>query len=62
MAHPKVCVWQEDKDGVWTTACGDSFFFADTIPSDNGMKYCCYCGEWIDERRNKSKPYTEEEH
>lgn len=60
--EPKVCVWEEEDGGTWTTGCSYSFFFADTSPSENEMAYCCYCGGRIEERRNKSKPYTEEEH
>ena len=50
MEHPKVCVWQEDQDGNWDTQCGGCFVIEDGTPSENNMKYCCYCGEWLAEK------------
>jgi len=38
------CTWTENVDGNWETSCGEMFVFEDGTPSENGMKYCCYCG------------------
>lgn len=38
------CKWEEDEDGVWTTACGNAFAFDNEGPKENEAKYCQYCG------------------
>jgi len=48
-----VCLWVLDGDSrdyqnLWKTSCGD-FFWLEEKPSDNCMKYCCYCGKPIKE-------------
>jgi len=43
------CVWSQDEEGAWDTTCGGLFEFADGWPSENGAKYCCYCGGVISE-------------
>lgn len=42
------CVWME-KDGLWRTVCNNEFVINDGKPSDNKMKYCCFCGKIIEE-------------
>lgn len=47
------CLWTLDNNSwdyqsLWKTGCGN-FFFLDETPSDNDMKYCCYCGKPIRE-------------
>jgi hypothetical protein len=39
----KQCEWEDDDD-CWATSCGQLFVINDGTPSQNGMKYCCYCG------------------
>ena len=40
------CIWTfDDIDGKRDTACGEAFCFIDGNPSDNGMKFCPYCGK-----------------
>jgi hypothetical protein len=29
---------------VWSTSCGNAFCLNHGTPSDNDMKFCCYCG------------------
>lgn len=41
---PPTCSWAEDEAGVWDTACGERFNLEAGTPSDNGMRFCCYCG------------------
>ena len=46
------CIWVEldDPDIVlWATSCGNEFHIEFDKPSDNHMKYCCYCGKEIRE-------------
>jgi len=46
------CIWVEldDPDIVlWATSCGNEFHIEYDKPSDNHMKYCCYCGKEIAE-------------
>lgn len=38
------CRWKEDADGIYQTECGHSFFFDTDGASENGCKFCCYCG------------------
>ncbi len=44
------CVWSQDGDeDLWITACHGYFRIDDGAPSDNKMKFCCYCGKPIEE-------------
>lgn len=45
------CLWAEDEDSIWQTSCGSSFEFIDGKPSDNHMKFCCYCGKELKEAK-----------
>lgn len=38
------CVWKEDEDGNWHTACGHEFVFT-TDPPHDWVRFCCYCGK-----------------
>ena len=39
------CDWREDEDsGAWHTACGHLWEFIDDGPTENGAKFCPYCG------------------
>lgn len=38
------CVWTEDEDGNWDTACGEKHTFTHDWPQHSDpIKYCCYC-------------------
>ena len=46
----ETCSWiQEDDPDIcyWKTGCGNSFYFTEGTPTDNNMKYCCYCGKLL---------------
>jgi hypothetical protein len=45
------CRWQQDEveGDVWVTACGGNFHVEYGRPSDNKMRWCCYCGGKIEE-------------
>jgi hypothetical protein len=43
-AELRPCHWTED-EGMWATSCGNAFMLNDGTPTDNNMKFCCYCGK-----------------
>jgi hypothetical protein len=44
------CNWnQEFEDDFWSSDCGGSFTLNEGPPSENGMKFCCYCGKPLTE-------------
>lgn len=48
---PQKCVWRENEDGIWDTACGQDYVFdgyAVQKPSDCGQ-YCSNCGRKIED-------------
>lgn len=47
---PAPCVWNEDDNGTWDTACGETFVFNEGTPADNKMLFCCYCGKPLKQR------------
>jgi len=40
----RLCVWAENEDGWWNTGCDNIFAFEHDGPSENGAKFCLYCG------------------
>jgi hypothetical protein len=52
------CGWSQDDSGsdCWHTGCGHAFVLNDGGPSENGMKFCCYCGRPLHEY-----PWTDDE-
>jgi len=42
------CGWHED-GSEWETDCGQVFTLFDGTPASNGMIYCCFCGNRIEE-------------
>jgi len=52
----ETCLWTEDYDGTWETSCKHAFVLSTDMPSDNDMRFCCYCGKPLEER-----PYVEED-
>lgn len=55
-SEPTRCVWTEDEDGVWHTACGEAFQWQTCGPRENGARFCCYCGGMLE-----AVHYVEEE-
>ena len=41
----EMCEWRENEDGMWETACENTFVFEEDGPEENGQKFCCYCGK-----------------
>lgn len=46
-----VCLWTEDIDGDWHTDCKDIFFDLNGSPTQNKMRFCCYCGRPLKEAK-----------
>ena len=44
------CVWTQNLDGNWETACGQQWCLLDGAPKDNDMTYCHHCGKRIKEQ------------
>lgn len=46
----KSCQWRYDdlfiKDH-WSTSCGQEMIFPNGKPTENDMRYCCYCGKLL---------------
>jgi hypothetical protein len=47
----KECLWQQDYDGNWDTACGDKHILIEGTPKENHFEFCCYCGKTIAENK-----------
>ena len=41
------CVWSQDENGVWETACENAHEFSAEGVAENGYKYCPFCGKTI---------------
>lgn len=53
-AELDTCIWREDEDGIWHTACGNAFYFdAGGTPEEHGQKFCGYCGKPLEGQRAK---------
>ena len=61
------CNWVQDGEGEqgWDTGCGNRFMLNEGNPSENKMKFCCYCGNhlielpWAEEG-DSPEPQTEQ--
>ncbi len=53
MTKKRTCVWTGDKTeydtGQYDTSCGQAFVVLEGTLKDNKMKFCCYCGEPLEE-------------
>ena len=43
------CAWRQDGDGPYDTDCGHRFEITEGTPSENSMKFCCYCGNQLEQ-------------
>lgn len=57
--NQKSCTWTEDEDGNWDTQCDNIFVIIEGTPTENKMKFCCYCGGRLKEVRYKEKEESE---
>ena len=55
------CTWMEDEQGIWHTDCRHMFVLHADSPSENNMRYCCYCGRELKELGYVEGAYAEEE-
>jgi len=42
--RPHSCRWCQDDDGTWQSGCGLLFCFDNDGPSENGFRFCPFCG------------------
>jgi len=48
MTNITKCGWKQNwEEGYYETLCGHLFTFIDGGPTENHMKFCCYCGKPI---------------
>lgn len=52
----ETCVWRQNEDGYYDTACDQAFVMESGTPGENGFRFCCYCGKPLVEA-----PYVEDE-
>lgn len=48
----ETCIWSRADDGseVYETSCQEGCFMLNSgTPSENGMRFCCYCGKPLEE-------------
>jgi len=51
-AQSEPCAWEYKTWGeYWETGCSNAFTLNDGTPKDNGMVFCPYCGQKIEEVR-----------
>ena len=45
------CIWSQDDAGhdIYSTSCNNTFRLDDGTPSENKMKFCCFCGGRLEE-------------
>jgi hypothetical protein len=51
-AEKAPCDWSQDGDeccDTWATSCGEMFCLNEGPPSENNMRFCCYCGNVLRE-------------
>lgn len=48
-----VCQLYQDEIGTWWTECGEGFEIMNGAPTQNGFKYCVYCGKELREVSNE---------
>ena len=52
LARNKTCEWRPGKwRGRWFTGCNQTAEIATGSPTAEGMKFCCYCGGHLIERK-----------
>ncbi len=47
--QPSGCIWKQDWEGNWASGCGRRFVFIDATPSENGFRFCPFCGGGLTE-------------
>lgn len=54
------CTWTKWPDvDTWDTQCGDAFVFIDGTPTENSMKFCCYCGKPLMEKQASQEEFED---
>jgi hypothetical protein len=50
------CKWThkyDDENNVWYTQCSEAWELNEGSPHENGMKFCCYCGQPLVQEINR---------
>lgn len=50
------CAWMQDGEGNYWTDCGQGHTFIDGGPTENSMKFCCYCGKTLKAALSREEP------
>jgi len=52
MKRKDSCLWTRQEAGGewWSTSCGEEYFINFGIPSEQSMKFCCFCGRPLKEQ------------
>ena len=53
----KPCIWTEDEDGNWDTACGETWVF-EGGPKENRVRLCPSCGHPVEAMGWKEPPHA----
>jgi hypothetical protein len=54
------CLWSEDDDGLWQTACGREWQFIDDGPIENRLHFCIQCGKHVALSSSPVRPESQE--
>lgn len=49
----QTCVWVDQDSHWYESACNNAFVFNDDGPTENGFKFCPYCGLPLVEQRSE---------
>lgn len=58
MTDATTCTWMQDgpDSDVWEASCRHTFRLDADTPTDNNMRFCCFCGKPLE-----SAPWADEE-
>ena len=49
------CPWSKETNpdwAIWNTSCGNAFSFVGDGPIEHGMRFCCFCGGYLDNQEH----------
>ena len=46
-SNQEECQWVADEYESYWTSCGNGWVFEEGGPTDNDMKFCCFCGKHL---------------
>ena len=50
-SNKNICVWSQDSENsdIWLSGCGKAFVLNTGTLKENQVKYCVYCGKFIEQ-------------